>query len=399
MRASALLLAALFPTLAQAGGDTEITPLVQLQLWGTVFDQDASAQADPAGYGDPEHDPGFSLSRARVGFEGHHGALDFQVDLGLSAPYDAVRATEQGGPSLGFVNAFGRGTTELGPGTARVAFGLVRVPFTRERILSSRQLTFQERSVGSTWLGPSQDLGVLLDYELDIGARVQVGVYNGGGDVFGDDNGGVLVAGRLEYARGETYRTYGEADGLDLGVAAAAYYNDDVATDTLGLEADAVVRVWRVSLLAEVVGTTITPTSSTIDLPDVYAKTSRMGITGQLSYWQPMDDSTADAAERSGIEIAARLGTFDDNRALSDNGDVAIVHAGATWRNVTPGVDVGAAFIHREELGGRSLPNDTVRVTGQLRWPIRAVRTTATTPPPRAPDLPSEADLHPPGPK
>jgi len=402
MRAALLLLAAL-PVAAHAGDDdaskAEITPLVQLQMWGTGYDQDQADQADGAGYGDPEHDVGFNLRRARVGLEGHKGALDFQLDFGLSAPYDAVRADGRPSPRFAFANAFARGTVVAGPGTGRASFGVVRVPFTRERLMSSRELTFQERAVGIAWIGPSQDLGVLLDYELDVGLRAQAGVYNGGGNVFGDDNGGLLVAGRLEYARGDTYRTYGEAeDGIDLGVGVAGYWNDDVATDEVAAELDALVRIYRLTILVEAATRFISPGDSSIDLPDAFDPTQQLGLTGQVSYWIPIGEDVGTPAARSAIEAAARVGTFDDNMALSDNGDVLILHAGATWRNVTGGVDMGAGFIHREELGGRGIPNDTVRIWGQLRWPMRAVRTTATSVQPRvpAPDaLPDEEGLMP----
>lgn len=399
MRAAPLLLALLVPATAAAGegGDKiEITPLVQLQLWGTAFDQDQADQADGAGYGDPEHDPGFSIRRGRVGLEGKKGALDFQLDLGLSAPYDSVAAGGRGAPRFAFANAFARGSWVVGPGVGRTSFGLVRVPFTRERIMSSRELTFQERAVGIAWIGPSQDLGVLVDYEFDAGFRAQAGVYNGGGNEFGDINGGVMIAGRLEYASGDTYRTYGEADGVDLGVAVAGFWNDDVATDEIGAEADALVRVQRFTVLVEAATLFLQPGDTTVDLPDVLEPTQQLGLTGQVSYWIPFGEGGGPVASRSALEVAARVGTFDDNLALSDNGDVLVLHAGGTWRNVTEGIDLGAGFIHREELGGRSIPNDSVRVWGQLRWPPRGVRTTSSsvTPTQTVEGVPTDADVN-----
>lgn len=388
MRALLCLSALLVPLAAQAGDtdETTITPLAQLQLWGTAFDQDEADQADGAGHGDPEHDPGFSIRRARVGLEGQRGNLDFQIDFGLSAPYDSIEAQGRATPRFEIANAFGRGSWAVGPGTGRVSAGVVRVPFTRERIMSSRDLAFQERAVGIAKIGPAQDLGVLLDYELDSGPRAQIGVYNGGGNLFGDDNAGVMVAGRLEYAKGDTYRTYGEADGIDLGVAVAGYWNDDVATDTVGAEVDALIRVYRFTALVEAATRFIQPGDSTIDLPDALDPTQQLGLTAQVSYWLPLDKEEDDVPipARSAVEVSVRAATFDDNMALGDNGDVLVLHAGGLWRNPIRGVDLGAGFIHREEIGGstaRSVPNDTVRVWAQLRWPARGVATTATTVP------------------
>ncbi|MFK7931775.1 MAG: porin [Myxococcota bacterium] len=375
-----------------------ITPLVQMQLWGTAFDQDEDPTAETVGYGDPGHDMGFSVRRLRLGFEGHRDAFDFQVDVGLSAPYDGLSGT--GRPRFEVVNAFARGSWVVGQGVGRTSVGMVRVPFTRERLMSSRELVFQERAVGTAWIAPSQDLGILFDYELDMGVRAQVGVYNGGGDLFGDDNLGVLLAGRLEYARGDTYRTYGESDDVDVGVAVAGLWNQDVATQTVGGEVDALVRVWRVTLLAEVMTAFLQPGDSTVDMPGVATPTQRLGITGQLSWWTPLDAVEAPAAERSAVELAARVATFNDNVGIGDNGDVLVLHSGATWRNMAPGVDLGAGFIHREEMGGRTVPNDTVRLWGQVRWPARPVRTTADSIIPSIPvpaNLPGEAEMHPTG--
>jgi hypothetical protein len=399
---SALVLA-LVPLSAIAGEPMEISPIVQLQLWGTAYDQDESLQADPAGYGDPEHDTGFSLRRARIGFEGHKGNLDFQLDLGYSSPYDSVIASQQGNAErFGLVNAFARGSWLIGPGTGRVSFGLVRVPFSRERIMASRELTFQDRSVSTTWMAPDQTLGVLFDYELPVGLRAQAGVYNSGGGLSGDSFNGMMAAGRIEYARGDTYRTYGEADGVDLGIGSSAFYRDAMATRTFGAEVDALVRVWRFSLFGEALFNSIWPARSTVNLPDALDPTERLGITAQLSYWQPLEKEGKPAVFRRAIEFSGQFSSFDDNRALSNNGDVAIVHGGFTLRNLVEGVDVGAGYIHRAELGGRVIPNDTVRVWGQLRVPVRGVRTTAV-----APDLerildatvPSEPDVVAPAPR
>ena len=381
---------------AWADDDATVTPLVQLQLWGTIFDMDEADQADGAGYGDPEHDPGFSLRRARVGLEGQKGNLDFQVDFGLSAPYDSVAANGRPSPTFAIANAFGRGSWRTGSGTTRASFGVVRVPFTRERIMSSRELTFQERAVGTAWLGPAQDLGVLLDHERDGGLRFQLGVYNGGGNLLGDDNFGVMVAGRAEYATGgDTYVTHGESTGVDGGIAIAGYWNDNVANDEFAGEVDALLRIKRFTVMSEAIIRLLQPGDTTIALPDALSPATQLGATLQLSYWTPVGEPDGPADSRSAVEWSVRGGLFDENVALSNYGDVLIVHGGAMWRNVSPGLDAGFAWVHREEIGGngvRAIPNDTFRLMTQLRWPQRGVSTSA-----RAPStVPSEADSYPP---
>ena len=59
--------------------------------------------------------------------------------------------------------------------------------------------------------------------------------------------------------------------------------------------------------------------------------------------------------------------TFDDAAAYDDNGDVQLIDAGFTWRNPIPGFDLGAGYIHRAEVHGRTIPNDSVRVWIQAR--------------------------------
>lgn len=396
------LFAVFLPTVALAGEPVEITPIVQLQLWGTVHDQDERDQADPAGYGDPEHQRGFSFRRARVGLEGHKGNLDFQVDLGFSSPYDRIAAADSSN-RFGLVNAFARGSWGAGPGVGRVSFGLVRVPFSRERIMASRELTFQDRAVSTTWMAPPQNLGVLFDYEFNNGLRAQAGIYNSGGDLTGDAFDGMMGVGRLEYSRGDTYRTYGESEDVDIGIGTSAFYRDAMATRTFGAEVDVLVRVWRVTFLGEVLTNTIWPADTSALLPDIYNPTERLGLTGQLSYWQPIGKQDVMPAMRRAVDFAVQGAMFDDNRALSDNGHVGIVHAGATMRNAVEGIDIGLGYIHRAELGGRPIPNDTIRIWGQLRLPFRGVRTSADAPDPTAgplpPRVPTESDVHPEGPR
>jgi len=229
--------------------------------------------------------------------------------------------------------------------------------------MSSRNLTFQERSIHSVWIAPIQDVGVLADWESTFGLRAQAGVFNGGGDLFGDDNGGLLYGGRVEYARGDTYRTWGESQNVTIGIGSSAFYNQDVATNTLAFEADVLVRIWRVTLLGEFAQSNISPGDTTIAMPDTLVKTTQRGVTGQIGYWQPF--------KRGGLEIATRLSLFDDATHLDDNGDVALIHSGLTWRDALAGIDLGAGYIHREELQGRSLANDSIRLWVQLAWPKR----------------------------
>lgn len=142
----------------------------------------------------------------------------------------------------------------------------------------------------------------------------------------------------------------------------SASYNDDVSTGTLRLGADGLVRVGPIAVLAEGAWDRLTPTQTTVAPPTVVSNTDQYGALLQVSGYVPLF--------AGGLEIGTRAEIFDDATKLRDNGDVGILYAGATWRDPFPGVDVGLGFIHRQELAGRSIPNDTVRLWTQVRYPL-----------------------------
>lgn len=338
----------------------------QLQTWATVVDQDENPQADPAGYGDPEADPGVSIHRARIGVEGAKDALSWDVTVGYSEPYDALEAFAS--PSgIGLVNAWGAWKLDLGDSgdnTLAVSAGLQKVPFAREELISSGDLVFQERSVASQWLSPGYEVGLLADLVTAPGISAKIGVYNGNGALDGDNNVGKLIVGRAEWATGDTYRTWSPKGENAFGIGASVQSNTDVATGTLGLNVDALARLHRVTALVQVTREDQQPRNVDIAPPPVLAGTVRQGALAQLSYFQPLP---TDTNAGRGIEFALRGSLFNASTSQLDNGDVGIFHVGATYRDVLPGFDLGAGFIHRQELGGRAIPNDTVRLWAQLR--------------------------------
>ncbi|MBT3221781.1 MAG: hypothetical protein HN348_22105, partial [Proteobacteria bacterium] len=97
--------------------------------------------------------------------------------------------------------------------------------------------------------------------------------------------------------------------------------------------------------------------------PAVRATTNRFGGMAQLSYFFPLWEG--------GIEPAVRIATFDDAAHMKDNGDVSIIHMGVNWRDITPGVDLGAGFVHRMEREGNKAPNDTMRLWAQFNYPVK----------------------------
>lgn len=370
----ALLVALLLPSLALAvDGDRQapdssdeaykpvpwLVPNIQLQSWVTLWDQDEDPQADAGGYGDPELDTGFTLRRARFGFSGGWKTVDFSLRFGTGFPYDQLTAEP---PTVDLIDGWARFSVETTGGTTRISVGQQRVPFSREQQISSNDLTFQDVSVGGHWLAPNRDLGALLTHDYKW-FGVSAGVYNGGGNLWGNADNGVLVAGRLEaHVGGDTYRTNAADSAFGIGVGYS--FNHQIATDTHRVGADLLGRYKGLTLLGEFTMNLIRPdVEPTVLPPEVPEQTTRMGATGQISYYREVGIGA--------VEPAVRFSWLNDATHLQDNGDVAILDAGVSWREPIPFVDLGAGYIHRMELQGRATGNDSVRVWAGLRYPSR----------------------------
>ncbi len=351
--------------------DGALNPWGQLQTWVTVVDQDSDPQADPASYGDPEHDPGFTIARGRLGFDGflpmgdlESLQVDYGLSVGISSPYDALST---GDDDVRIVDAFGRLAlmTPIGPGALSV--GAQRVPLSREALISSADLLFQERGLASAWLVPGRETGAILAQSVVFGdgenapqILARGGLYNGNGSFFGDDDPGMMASARLEFVAGDAYRTWSPDQENALGVGVGLLSNPKLATTTSALAADLLARFKIVTLTGELVQSTISPTDTTVTGPSVFEETKQVGITGQLSVWVGFDDD-------NGLEIGSRYSSLDDATESDDFGDVWLLHNGITWRNPVPYVDFGAGYIHRTEVNGPAVSNDTIRIWTQIR--------------------------------
>jgi len=349
---TAVLLLAL-PSVAAASEDLPLfSPVMLGQIWVTAWDQDRDAQADPAGYGDPEDDPGFKIRRARVGAEGALGeGFDYRVVFGAQSPYDAWDERET---DIGLVDAH--------VGWSRAGFsvtaGQQKVPYGREQLMSAGELLYTERAVASEHMAPSRETGLLAAYAWR-GLGVQAGLFNGSGSFLGDDNLGFLSAGRLSYTLGDpglAMATWGKVDHLVLSAGANGFYNDDLATGTLGLGGDLLLRVAGLAVLLEGHHASLTPTHTDVAAPDVLAGTRRLGLTGQVGYSLGV------------TEHAVRFSTFDDKLGVEDNGDVWEIYGGSALHLVDDHARIGLGYVHRHEMAGQTLPNDTIRLWVQGKY-------------------------------
>lgn len=335
------------------------TPTAQIQTWFTAWDQDQDPKADSGGYGDPELDTGFNIERARLGLKGGYKVVDFAIRFGAASPYDTL--SEKVAP-VELVDAWGRLTFDTKGGTTRLSIGQQDVGFSREASISSNDLVFQERAVSTEWLSPVRELGAAVSHDWKwLGARI--GVYNGGGNLFGNNDNGVMLAARLEgHVGGDTYRT--NASSPAFGIGGSFIYETSQAEVTQRAEVDMLGRIVGLNLLVEGEWEQIDPKLEATYLPpSVPDKTVRMGGLVQLSYYKELP--------LGAIEPAVRMSYYDDATHLKDNGDVGILHGGVTWREPVPFVDVGAGYIHRFEFQGADLNNDSVRVWAGIKYPSR----------------------------
>ena len=349
----------------------ELRSWAYLQTWATLYDEDLVHQADPASYGDPEHDPGFSIARARLGLDGmlplsptqaQHFQVNYALSVGVGAPYDALSPDDS---DVQLVDAYTRIATPFNGHLFSTAVGAQRVPFTRESLISSSMLLFQERAPGAAWLAPGRDIGILAAQQLRTGPEdasllVRLGAFNGNGDLFGDMDSGMLFSGRLEWLSGKAYQTWDPEGAPAIGIGVAGRSNQTAATRNTGIGADLLARVAHITLLAEMQQDTTEPTLTDVKRPAVPAPTDRLAYMAQLSRWFGLQGA-------SGLEIGARFASFDDADGFEDNGDVWLAHGGVTWRNLLPSMDLGAGYIHRGEWVGKDRANDSVRVWMQLR--------------------------------
>lgn len=336
--------------------DMSLRPVALVQLWGTLYDMDEDAQGDATGYGDPEDDIGFKVKRARLGLVFEDNGVEAALIAGVAAPYDGLD-TKNGDFTL-YEAKVGYAKKGLG-----VSVGEQTVPFSRDALMSSAQLSFTERGLGAEHIAPYHQLGLLGTGEV-AGLGVQMGVFNSGGGLFGDDNTGKTLVGRVEYTLGErdVYRFWDpKGKGFGLGVGGGGFLTQDVATQTVAAGGDLMVRVAGLSLMGDFAWAQVNPVNSDVATPGVYDGATRMAITGQLSYG---------IAE---FEPAVRLSTYRD----SDLGSWMQIFGGVVYHAKVGGrpdmMRVGLGYEHRDESEAE-LANDTARAWLQFSLPGKGGR-------------------------
>lgn len=338
--------------LAQEGPAVDIPrPVGLLQLWGTVYDFDQDPQADASGIGDPEDDPGIKVKRLRIGFQDMNGPLIYRLTIGLSSPYDGYNPGEEDVQVIDAVAGY-----QVAPWFT-VQMGRSKVPFSRDQIMGASDLTFQERGLGAEYLVPDRALGVVAVGNFKP-VKVQLGLFNSGNDIFGDNNPGKTVVARAEAAFGErdTYAFWGgNGKGPSVGFGASGLWTDDVSTRTFAAGADVLFRVQGLALIVDGTWAQVSPMNTDIAEPGVLAPTTRLALTTQASY-----------TFLGILEPSVRFTAYSDE-ALGKYGQFlgGIVLHGGTNLGGYDRFRIGAGYVLR--LEEQKLPNDTVRIWTQVR--------------------------------
>ncbi|HCP47162.1 MAG TPA: hypothetical protein DIU15_14055, partial [Deltaproteobacteria bacterium] len=346
------------------GKSISIQPIARLQARATLFDQDHPEANDPIVYGDPDLREGFSLRRVRLGLQAgwKNDCLGLRIVGGWDNRFDALSEINKS-PQLVEAVFYTRALRYL-----EMAMGQTRVPFGRQPLVSSGALALSERSIASEHMAPQRELAMVFGGSLGPeGGNVVLpenafqwgtSVSNGGGDWTGDltPTPRLSARGQLDlfspWSDGETgHATKG--GGLSLGGSLS--HNWGLEADTLSAGADLGFRIGRISVVGELFIARATPTFDVQGIPDVLAERNSLGWYAQL----------VGVIFPGFMEVAMRVGAYDDNRALQDGGDRLDVSGGLNLYHFNGRVKTQLHYIHREELAeGHDTTNDTLL----LQW-------------------------------
>ena len=219
----------------------EPDPYLLVQSYITLYDQDEDALADPIGYGDPEDDVGSRIRRTcRI-----HRSIRCVEVLDYLRYVDAIRRhirrTRPRYSSCGC--QFGLRPVAGVP--LWVTAGVQKFPY--RGAICPLLICLATRAFSSVWMVPNRDTGVVARYKIgqnNSKVLLYAGVFNGNESLFGDDNVGKSLVGRVDFTSGTaaTLKTYGVVDGVTVGLGGDVQYNQGIATDETILGGDLIVR-------------------------------------------------------------------------------------------------------------------------------------------------------------
>jgi len=303
---------------------------------------------------------GFRLRKARLGTKGHltsHTVYSLEVEL----------ADQQSGRT-GVVDAW----VALHPGFGvDMTLGVQRVPLSHGATVSSARMQLPERALGPTLMADHREMGLAAGGDHDLvdlggmgafGLGWSLGAYNGAFGAFsrGDDNPGLLYAGRLELGLGDIGP--GDADmaggGLRVRLGVGAQLNDSSVGDTRAMAGDLRIKVMGASLVAahlrDVTEPGTQPEAEVLRAADVARQSSWVQVGYMV--WP------------GHMEAAFRFEMLDDSDAADDAGDVRLYTGGLNYYVRGDRLKVQAAFVRRQEMKGPAVDNDALVISTQARF-------------------------------
>lgn len=306
-----------------------------------------------------EH-PGVLLRRARMGLAGNIDRLRVGVEINLLQSDQPVHE--------GYVGYDSR--------WAQAFVGLVKVPFSRSALISSEALQLAERAISTQMISPFQQLGITLGGKVwEDRIRLLAGVYNGmnraetvaGGWARGNPRDGNLFGGFATAARVdiEPLGTLGagvsdlqQTRDVRFGIGGGVLYNRGLSVQSLGYGADAALKAYGFSLMAEFMRLTTRPADSPTQGTSTTAEVTSQTISAQVGY----------AAIANLLEIAARFEMLDEDTELEDEGDsMAIAGTLSSWL-LDGHVKMQLFYQHRLESKGTELDNNVLMLNVEGRF-------------------------------
>ncbi len=353
------------PLVLELPHNFSIQPVADVQVLVTAFDMDDPERNDPIVHGDSDHREGVAIRRARFGLVADwNDVFAVSVQAGWNDRYDALEPRPENADLVEALFAFtpGRGFG-MSAGLARVAVG-------RQAQTSGLNLTLHERAMVSQKMAPAREPGLAFAGALGPeGHKVLpanafqygISISNGTSDFTGDLDPSPRIAGRARIDLGDEW-VNSEIDhdpgmfGLSIGGGANYHWGLEAETLTAGM--DLGLRVWRFTLLGEVMVADATPTFDTESLPDFLASRQSVGWYAQLSA----------AIVPEHFEATVRVEGYDDHTGLADAGDRIDISGGVGFYLFSTRLKVHIDYTHREETTvGYATANDSLVVQMQAR--------------------------------
>lgn len=336
-----------------------VYPIVLLQVQAMPYvGKDAFFQA-----GDMAEQPGFRMRRARIGMAGElYDVIPFEISGDLvTDDIGNVRLNEA------WVGYRFRDWLE-------VYAGAHRLPFTRTGLLTSAGTALLDRPLATQALAPFQQVGVHAEGKLLGGVlRYAVGVWNGFqrgdlfysgyrlnaspfGNRFQDLAYSVRIAAEPFGGLGGTVADYEQTPKLRFGAGVSYFFSDGGTRDIHGGAADAIVHWKGMHLLGEFLLTQIDPEDVPEQPTTQVARIKSVAAVGEAGYTILKDR----------LSVNTRVEWINANTDVSTENDQVVVNGGVTYFVVEHLLKAQLEFIHRQELGGRSLSNDMLGLGAQL---------------------------------